>query len=232
MKTGAFLNESRQDRVFTFVRLSNNQQNDELANQINPLENLRDKQINFHIPAEQIYRIKVSNSNDDSYIKNFGTHYAKLFENLIDKFIRLNPEYGYDSLYEQVLFHLNFIKLNKINEISPSTQSVIKTLTDYVLDDTQRQPFILTGDIGSGKTSLIATLASNLFLQLAAFDGSNNKHAIAVRFVGIDGKTHYLRTLLKSICSQLQYIKTKSLNELENVPNKLSDLKSFLKIFN
>lgn len=233
MNSGAFQNDSKLNRIFSYVRLNISDAN---ANQNlkNTIEYLRDKEINYYFPVEQIYRIKI-NRKDENYLNNFGSHYQKLFENLIDKFVQKNPENEQKFLYDDVLYHLNYIRLNKLNEISTSTQAIMKTLTDYVLDDTVRQPFILTGNLGCGKSSLLATYASSLFLQLYVNERvtpKKNKHAILVRFIGIDGKTIYLRSLLKSICMQLNYIKkaTKSshLNEWY-VPNRLNELKRYFK---
>lgn len=232
MNTGAFENESRESKVFSFVRLEDTFKSSPTSNIKNTQDYLRDKEINYHIPAEQIYRIKVKNI-DETYLKNFGMHYLKLFQKLIDKSVQKNPRTEYSNLCEDVLFHLNYIKNTKIKEIPSSTEKIMKVLTDYVIEDNYRQPMILSGELGSGKTSLISTFSTNLFLLLGAHERNTTftKHAIIVRFIGIDAKTFYLRTLLKSICLQIYYIK-KSQNKdikLEEVPKKLSDLKIYFK---
>ncbi|RNA28358.1 NACHT and WD repeat domain-containing 2-like [Brachionus plicatilis] len=232
MKKGVFKNNSNEKIAYSFVRLHKSYK-DEYPTQVNTLEYLRDREINYFVPAEQLYRIKVDQC-DETYFKNFALYYKKTFEKAVDEIVRENSQYSYDTLNEQVLYHLNYIKLSSINEVAPRTQSIIKLLTDYVLDNTFRQPFILTGDSGSGKTSIISTLASNLFLQLAANDYSSENiphHAVVVRFIGIDGKCEYLRNLLYSICCQLQYIKTGSLAQMNLVPTNLKELKHFFRKF-
>ncbi len=242
MKHGAFANAAKKNKVFSFIRL--NGDSNEAANSSsnkshsNTIGHLRDKDINYYFPGEQIYRIKVSQV-DEKYLKNFGLHYLHLFEQLIDKFVQENRENIHKLLYNDVLYHLNFIRLNKINELPITAQTVMKTLSDYVYDDNNRQPLILHGDVGSGKTSLISTFASNLFLQLAASENSLvvRKHAVVLRFVSIDDKSMYLRSLLKSICLQLNYIRclseelSEELVDDSQVPNKLSDLKRYFKRF-
>ena len=108
---------------------------------------------------------------------------------------------------------------------------MLKILTDYVIEDNNEQPLILTGNLGCGKSSLISTFISNLFLQMFVQDGKYDcdfsKHSVVVRFIGIDGKSIYLRSLLKSVCLQLKYIKN-PINEKE-VPNKLTDLKRYFR---
>ena len=52
------------DRVFSYIRLLTNETYDNDLKLIN----LRDKQINYNCPGEQIYRIRI-NQIDDNYLK-------------------------------------------------------------------------------------------------------------------------------------------------------------------
>lgn len=234
ISVGALKHESKVDRVFCYVRLSSNSLTSNKNTTSHSIEYLRDKDVNYSIPAEQIYRIQI-NKIDNEYLRNFGLHYKKLFEILIDKFIQKHPVKDYTDLFEDILFNLNYIRLNKLSDISSDSQDILKKLTDYVLDDTRRQPLILRGAQGSGKTSIISTFASNLYLQLSVYENSLelDKHAVVVRFIGIDQKSTYLRPLLKSICQQLYFIKRKlqPSQDVEKVPNKLVELKKYFKKF-
>jgi hypothetical protein len=237
MSTAAFNNELKDNRMFSFIRLDKAHKSESFATKINTMDYLRDREINYFFPGEQIYRIKV-NQVDDEYLKNFGLHYEKLFKGLIEKFVKLtSKDTLLSNLYRDVLYHLNYVKFTSLNEIPKSVQSVFKMLSDYVFDDTQRQPFIVTGEMGSGKSSLIAKFFSNLFMQLSTSDKfSINKHTIVIRFIGMDGETTYLRTLLKSLCAQLQYVKvnnyTISSESIEEaLPKRISELKTFFKKF-
>ena len=240
MKHGAFENSSKANRIYAYIRLNAAYSLDPRKNNAHAskhsLEYLRDHRINYHLPAEQICRIQPTRHSDDEYLGNFGKNYEKLFQKLIDKFVQNNPESEQKILYDDVLFHLNFIKANKLKEVPTTTQNLLKILTDYVIDDTNGQPLILSGQLGSGKSSIISTFASSLFLQLFANDDkyatNAEKHAIVVRFIGIDGKSIYLRGLLKSICLQLNYIRKGSSNaSINEVPDKLVDLKAYFKKF-
>jgi len=195
------------------------------------MEFLRDNKVNYYLPVDQIYRIKLNKETQHDYLNNFGKNYQKLFESLIDKFVQTNPESEQKILFDDVLFHLNYIRANKLKEIPTTTQNILKVLTDYVIEDTNEQPLILTGNLGCGKTSMISTFVSNLFLQLFVHDGKYNcdsaKHSVVVRFIGIDGKSIYLRSLLKSICTQLKYIK-QSIND-PPVPDKVAELKAYFR---
>ena len=234
-KNGAFENEPKSKRVFTFIRLNPYESFNSKYPPDNTLAFLRDSKINYFLPVEQIYRIKLNTkTTQNDYLTNFGNNYQKLFENLIDQFVQNNPENEQKILFDDVLFHLNFIRANKLNEIPTTTQSILKVLVDYVLDDKNDQPLILAGSLGCGKSSLISTFTSNLFLQLFVNDGQyecdSAKHSIVIRFIGIDGKSIYLRGLLKSICNQLRYINKSTSSTIDPpVPNKLTDLKKYFK---
>ena len=238
MTNAAFSNEPKENRMFSFIRLHNVAATTGFPNKKNTMNYLRDREINYYFPVEQIYRIGIEKLSEE-YLRNFGLHYEKLFKGLIEQFVKLNAEDTVlTRLYRDVLYQLNYVKFLKLNEIPQSAQNVFKKLSDYVLlDNNHSQPFILTGDMGSGKSTLIATFFSSLFLQLSTSDEyAVNKHTILIRFVGIDGESTYLRTLLKSICFQLQYVKNnnclgKNKSIEDAIPKKLSELKRFFKKF-
>lgn len=245
MSLGAFNNESKLNKVFTFIRIHNENKTENINMTNSSLNYMIDKEINYHFPVEQIFRIKIS-KKDENYLKNFASHYLKLFESLIEKFVQNNPVVEKRTLLDDVIYHFNYINLNKIKEIASGSEKIMKELSDYVFDDNNRQPFILTGPLGSGKTSCLATFSSNLYLQLAAYESNTpewpkfKKHAILIRFIGIDNNSKHLRSLLKSICLQLNYIRNNSGDEnnkkpnddeysTSDVPNRLSDLKKYFK---
>ena len=197
------------------------------------IRHLRDKEISYNIPFEQIQRIRIRN-NDREYIKNLGIHYKQLFEQLIDKYIQKNPIIDNGEILNEILFNLNYMKSNKMREISSDSKEILKKLSDYVIEDRfGNQPLILKGPMGSGKTSHISTFVCNLHMQLEI--SSTNKdqnHSILVRFIGADQKSIYLRSLLKSVCKQLFYIKTEiHKRHIEPVPDKLTELKDYFKRF-
>lgn len=201
------------------------------------IEYLRDKQINSHIPAEQIYRIRIDNNNnnnkqaDQKYLNNFGMHYKRLFEKLMDKSIQSNPieenSESSSSMWNDIFNNLNFIRLHRSNEsVSLDSSETLKRLSDYVLDGSSRQPLILHGRSGSGKTSLISTFASNLYMQLGISHTSNQ--ACVFRFIGVDQNSSMLSALLKSICEQIYFIRSQK-SGFKNVPSSLRDLKTYFK---
>lgn len=196
MTTGVFKNKQKTDKVFTLVRLlqqpstitSNN-----LTNQPNhekSLVNFRDTDISYYLPAEQIYRLKI-NQIDQIYLKNFENFYMNLFEELIETFVRSNPESKLPLAYQDALYHFHFIKSNNFHELSKNSECVMKAMRDYIFDKQSDQPLVLTGPIGSGKTTYVSTLASNLYLHYIANQNGSvneaNENALVMRFIGIDG---------------------------------------------
>ena len=221
LSKGAFRNHDKADRVFALVRLLNDSVNE-------TMRNFKDNLINYHISAEQIYRLKIKQI-DKVYLKNFQNYYEKLFQNLIEKFVQRHPESRYPMPYQDALYNYHFIKANSFKELSSSSDCVLKTLRDYIFDESTNQPFILHGAIGSGKTTYISALASNLYLHFIAHDKSiqTSENIVVLRFIGIDGKSIYLRNLLKSLCLQLNLV----CNENAAVPENLIELKECFRNF-
>lgn len=218
--------ESKTDRVFSFIRLFNNNNTIEVNSK---LDQLRNKKINYSCPAEQIYRIRI-NKIDDNYLKNFGEHYQRVFENLIEKFVQQNPEPKYATPYDDILNHFDYIRSKNVDVISIYDEFIMKSLRDYVFNERNTKPLVLFGPNGSGKTTYISMLASNLYFQFIAssrlLNTADNNYSLVLRFVGIDEKSFYLRNLLKSICLQINLILNKPKHK---VPDKLCDLKLYFK---
>jgi hypothetical protein len=221
---GIVNSESKIDRVFSFVRLLTNISDSDVK-----MDSLRNKKLNYSCPAEQIYRIKM-NKIDENYLKNFGEHYLKVFENIIEKSVQQNPETKYPSPYDDILNHYDYIRSKNLNLISTYDEFIMKSLRDYVFNERNTKPLILFGPNGSGKTTYISMMASNLYFQFVAssrlLNNSENNYSLVLRFIGIDEKSFYLRNLLKSVCLQMNLILNKPTNK---VPEKLSDLKLYFK---
>lgn len=218
--------DSKQNRVFSYVRLLF----DTSSDNEHKLNNLKNKQINYYCPAEQIYRIRI-NKVDSTYLKNFGQHYLKTFEVLIEKCVQQNPESKYAAPYDDVLNHFDYIKSKNHDLITANNELILKTFRDYVFDDKTTKPLVLIGPSGSGKTTYVSIMASNLYFQFMARDklvdaSTSSNYSLVLRFIGIDEKSYYLRNLLKSICLQLSLILNKP---VDKVPDKLSELKYYFK---
>ena len=230
MNKGAFKNPNKNDKVFSLVRLlqeSSSSTSNPSSNDTKKIKNLKDKEINYHLPGEQIYRLKI-NQVDKVYLRNFEKFYQNIFEELIEKFVRLVPESKYPIAYQDALYHFHHIKSNDLKEVTPKSECVMKTLCDYIFEENTNQPLVITGPVGSGKTTYASTLASNLYLHFIAH-GDGWENALVIRFIGIDGKSMYLRNLLKSLCQQLDFIHNDNLEVETNKIEKLSDLKNRFK---
>ena len=235
IKRGAFSAPVKTDRVFCFVRLKAEPSHDE-----HELRNMKEKEVNLELPAEQIYRIRAV--DDEGHLASFGRFYQTRFEKLVESFVQENPQVKHETVLEDVLRHFDFIKSNYLTELSTSSQKIMKSLSDYVLEgELNGRPVIVTGPSGSGKTTYCATLASNLELQFKTQkclgNAESDEIGIVTRFIGIDGKCFYLRNLLKSLCAHFNFFyRHHLLSDTQNdkfsaVPSKLNDLKSYFKRF-
>ncbi len=230
---GAFDVHDNHEKAFCFIRINGN----EPVELNSDLDNLREKDVNKCVPSDQIYRIRLFNRDDNSkksYLKNFRENYLKLFERLIDKFVQKHPAYAYTVSHQDVLHHFHFMQKSLRDDLLVGSEAAIKDLMDYINNTDFRQPLVLHGPMGSGKTTCLASLASTLFVQLAAKEKTNfncHAHAIVFRFIGADRKSMDLRNLLKSICLQLKsiYFQTNANNDPVDLPTRLIDLKRFFK---
>ena len=230
-KFGAFHAQNKIEKVFCFVRV--NPENSVCEE----IQNLKEREINMQLPPDQIYRIRAN--QNDSHLKTVNSFYLTQFQKLIEKCVKENPEMKRTSLVQDTLCHFDFIRSNHLSRELTSSQ-VMKSLSEFVFDPNPSQrPLIITGPSGCGKSAYTATLASNLFLQFKANKSLNTKSTsnfgLVSRFIGVDGKTFYLRNLLKSLCHHFNffYVKhsTTKNEEFARVPNKLSLLKEYFKNF-
>ena len=70
MSLGAFNNESKLNKVFTFIRIHNENKTENINMTNSSLNYMIDKEINYHFPVEQIFRIKIS-KKDENYMKGY-----------------------------------------------------------------------------------------------------------------------------------------------------------------
>jgi len=207
---GAFKPDTKPNTVFSLVRLltTSSHLTDEIVN-------FRDKLINYHMPADQVYRLKTPQINH-AYLTNINNFYANKFQELIEQFACNNPISVDPPAYQDALYHLNHIKSNQFDQISTNSEFLMKSLHDYIFLTDSEQPLVLTGPSGCGKTSYVSTLASNMHLHFIANSGQLGDSALVIRFIGIDGKSIYLRNLLRSLCQQLELIRNEKSVKIEN----------------
>ena len=191
MKKGLCKESDMNDKVFSFVRLLQQQQTIKAIKDSEKLHKLRDNDVSYHIPADQVYRLKV-NKLDETYLKNFEGYYYNKFEELVEKFVRQNAEIKSLDAYQDALYHFHYIKSNDSNYLNESSESIMKVMRDYIFEDSTNQPLILIGPIGSGKTSYLSNLASNMYLHFIANEKTSiglTENSLVIRFIGIDGKS-------------------------------------------
>ncbi|XP_038661641.1 NACHT and WD repeat domain-containing protein 2-like [Scyliorhinus canicula] len=90
------------------------------------------------------------------------------------------------------------------------------------LQDSKQKPIILLGEVGCGKSTLMAKAS------LLASDWVSGDLRKAVRFIGITGETQNIRLLLRSLCFQLAEIYNKATPFSEDFSALLNEFYSLL----
>ena len=103
---------------------------------------------------------------------------------------------------------------------------MLQTIADYILDETD-QPFVLHGEPGIGKSSVLAKVACDVTSYLQA-DGLSVLPSVAIRFCGTSPDSRELRQLLYGLCHQLAFTTNKSRAQL---PNDFKLLKAWFRRF-
>ncbi|XP_059176942.1 uncharacterized protein LOC131956487 [Physella acuta] len=110
----------------------------------------------------------------------------------------------YYSLYSEVLHHAHFCRLKC--QTFCGQQDSLDLIRDYILDPSNRKPFVIFAQSGLGKTSLLA-MAMNLL-------GSwiKDKHIGVIQFLGTSALSTNIYNVLFNVCGQLADI-TESIME-------------------
>ncbi|XP_043561220.1 uncharacterized protein LOC122557528 isoform X2 [Chiloscyllium plagiosum] len=90
------------------------------------------------------------------------------------------------------------------------------------LQDSKQKPIILIGEVGCGKSALMAKAS------LLASDWVSGDLRKIVRFVGVTGETRSIRLLLRSLCVQLAEIYDKAISFSEDFSGLLNEFTSLL----
>ncbi len=226
MSRGALKPNTEPNKAFALVRLLTSTSTHEAS-----FIHLRDQQINYHMPVDQVLRLKIPHI-DHTYLTNIQNFYATTFQHLIEQFALTNPVSALPSAYQDALYHLHYISSNHLDQVSSNSERLMKSLHDYIFSSSSDQPLVLTGPTGSGKTACVSTLASNMYMHFIANSETPNDKALILRFIGIDGKSAYLRSLLKSVCGQMALIVEEDRHTTEGEEDDLGMCFSFFSISN
>ncbi|XP_018655286.1 hypothetical protein Smp_145280 [Schistosoma mansoni] len=128
------------------------------------------------------------------YLRKFGMDFESKTISLIDKAVSEMSNFENDELYVEVLQHLNHC--NEFIQEFHGRSDVLEVVKRYIQGDST-DPFVLYGQSGSGKTSVMAKLA------VTARDWINEIIIVIIRFLGTSPGTSTLRQTLKYTCRQL-----------------------------
>jgi DNA replication protein DnaC len=97
-------------------------------------------------------------SKEQEYIQRFNKLFQEKFKNLIEKAVEKKHIFKYQNdLIQEVIHHSN--QCITLASKMPAFHEMFSCLAEYLNDDQNRSPFILTGTSGAGKSSLMAFVA-------------------------------------------------------------------------
>ncbi|CAL1546622.1 unnamed protein product, partial [Lymnaea stagnalis] len=149
-----------------------------------------------------------SHTEHREYLTRFCSDFVTGVKSLIDMDAltrdSLIRQREYYSLYTEILHHSHFCKLK--SEAFCGQQETLEHIKDYILDPTNRKPFVIHAQSGAGKTSVLAMAMNSLKLWI------KEKHIGIIRFLGTSPLSTDIYNVLFSICGQLADI-TESIME-------------------
>ncbi|ESO93392.1 hypothetical protein LOTGIDRAFT_119509, partial [Lottia gigantea] len=101
----------------------------------------------------------------------------------------------YYSHFDEILHHLKFC-LTKC-ETFCGQKEILNKAKDYILDDSNRKPLVISAESGAGKTSLMAMIMKNLKKWI------NSDYIGIIRFLGTSPDTINIYNVLRSVCGQI-----------------------------
>lgn len=196
---------SKQAELYTDV-VSSTQEVDARAQSL--LTQLRESKLPEKLPSSNILHhtvelnqnLKIDRTIHRDYIKTFCDDYFQKLMDLIDSSImdyHHNRKIVHDPLILEILQHIHFCR-EKCRTFHGRTSLLAQVQNYLTKKESSLSPFVVYGQSGSGKTSFMAKVAyeCNHWLDCSSA-------VVVLRFIGITPTSSNLRTLLHSICSQV-----------------------------
>lgn len=149
------------------------------------------------------------------YLRKFSNYYCDLVAESLVVAAKRVAKLSSDPLMEEVAFHNNFAVSQSQDFIGRETE--LQKIANYVRVSS-RQPLIVYGSSGSGKTALLA--------QAAAACSKKQEHFMMIRFCGKSTSSATAAELMRSICLHLGSIYGQS---NANVPFNYNSIKTVFK---
>ena len=133
----------------------------------------------------------------------------KLTENILQGIKERKSADIENSLYHEIVQHIRICQ--EKYEVFHGRSVELGAIKEYLNTESNQLPFVVFGQSGSGKTSLVAMAAK----QWKEDTGS----AVVIRFLGTTQQSSNIRTVLVSLCQQICEIYEGDCNSIPEVSN-------------
>jgi len=200
------LNEKPEDHVFAFIRKTEGMPSDksadgfiDLVNELpdqyskNQLDELKDRlkeKLGIHCFP---YKAKWEGGNTSMDAPaDFEETIYKFLEEIISE--QIKKVISDDEIEHEINLHNEF--RTKLTEYFCGRDTILNTFKTYLNNSAEKRVMVITGDSGSGKSSIMAKM-----IQEA---GNQIQNAVPVyRFIGTSSRSSNIISLLQSICGQI-----------------------------
>ncbi|KAL4228047.1 hypothetical protein ACF0H5_013483 [Mactra antiquata] len=170
------------------------------------LKLLRDNDISEKLDKDNIVRLTTKwtdkggiNSTDNAeYLEKLGQAFFEKMTNLIDDNLDDADFIETDQVKE---IKQSLIIRNKWSRIFFGRSDILKILENYVKDVSNKEPYVVYGESGTGKTALIAKCANDVLKWFP-----DVKPVIITRFLGTSPLSSHILLVLSSICVQISEV--------------------------
>ncbi|CAF4551274.1 unnamed protein product [Rotaria sp. Silwood1] len=192
------------------------------------LSDLRDVRVPATLPESSIIRYTVQWSDDDGlnktvhadYLRDFiETFYRRIVE-LIDRGVRKQNTFSANRVYTEILQQLHVV--NNFSQDFQGRTDILERVRNYV-QGSSKQPLVLWGEGGCGKSSMLAKIASE---SSSWFSSKQCTPIRLIRFLGTTPDSSSIGPLLRSVCQQLCFLYQVPEN---TIPVELSQLINYFK---
>ncbi|CAM4872504.1 unnamed protein product [Rotaria socialis] len=192
------------------------------------LSDLRDVRVPATLPESTILRYTVQWSDDDGlnktvhaeYLQNFiETFYRRIVE-LIDQGVRAQHALAANRVYTEILQQLHAV--NNFSQDFQGRTDILERVRNYV-QGPSKQPLVLWGEGGCGKSSMLAKIAAD---SSSWFPPKQYNPIRLIRFLGTTPDSSSIGPLLRSVCQQLCFLYQVPEN---TIPVELSQLINYFK---
>jgi hypothetical protein len=181
---------------------------------------LKEKLGNQYIPYRAKWKEKKTEMNDPDGFENTVFNFL---ENIIKE--QLKEVISPNEISHEVKLHSEF--QDKLTEHFCGRDDILRNLDSYLKNISEKRVLAMTGESGSGKSSVIAKA-----IQEA---GNNYKNALIIyRFIGTSSRSSNIISLLQSVCGQIAEAYGTKMETLagEGREKSLYDLNGLSEIFN